>query len=60
LLFKKLATLKTDAPLFDDVEELHWRGPTKSFQSMTAKIGDERLGTRVAKLEKLLSKSNTE
>src|SRR5688572_27751964 len=28
LLFKKLATLRTDAPLFRDVEELRWRGPT--------------------------------
>ena len=28
LLFKNLATLRTDAPLFDDVEELRWRGPT--------------------------------
>ena len=27
LLFKKLATLRTDAPLFGDVEELRWRGP---------------------------------
>src|SRR5881296_1843431 len=28
LLFKKLATLRTDAPLFADVDELQWRGPT--------------------------------
>jgi 5'-3' exonuclease len=56
MLFKKLATLKTDAPLFDDVEELRWRGSTKAFRSMTEKIGDARLATRVAKLEKRLSK----
>jgi 5'-3' exonuclease len=31
LLFKKLATLRTDAPLFRDVEELCWRGPTERF-----------------------------
>ena len=26
LLFKRLATLRTDAPLFADVDELRWRG----------------------------------
>jgi 5'-3' exonuclease len=31
LLFKRLATLKTDAPLFRDVDELQWRGPTDAF-----------------------------
>jgi hypothetical protein len=28
LLFRKLATLRTDITLFDDVDELRWRGPT--------------------------------
>jgi 5'-3' exonuclease len=31
LLFKKLATLRTDAKLFVDVDELEWRGPTADF-----------------------------
>jgi 5'-3' exonuclease len=31
LLFKKLATLRIDAALFESVEELRWRGPTASF-----------------------------
>jgi 5'-3' exonuclease len=31
LLFKKLATLRTDAPLFRDIDELRWRGPTNEF-----------------------------
>src|SRR5439155_15264741 len=31
LLFKNLATLRTDARLFDDVDELRWRGPTPAF-----------------------------
>jgi 5'-3' exonuclease len=31
LLFKKLATLRVDAPLFKSVDELRWRGPTASF-----------------------------
>ena len=43
LLFKDLATLRTDAPLFADVEALRWRGPTEAFATWTARIGDARL-----------------
>jgi 5'-3' exonuclease len=50
LLFKKLATLKADAPLFADVEELKWRGPTERFSSLTAQLG-ERLIARAHKAE---------
>lgn len=52
LLFKELATLRRDAPLFDDVEELHWRGATSEFAEVTEKIGNARLLTRVRQLEK--------
>src|SRR5436853_1934971 len=31
LLFKRLATLRTDAAIFADIEELLWRGPTDGF-----------------------------
>jgi 5'-3' exonuclease len=47
LLFKHLATLKTDAPLFDDVDAMRWTGPTADFDRMTTILGDERLATRV-------------
>jgi 5'-3' exonuclease len=47
LLFKNLATLRTDAPLFGDVEDLRWRGATPSFAAVAEKIGDERLAKRV-------------
>jgi len=40
LLFKKLATLKTDAPLFDDVTTLKWQGPTERFPDLNAELGD--------------------
>jgi 5'-3' exonuclease len=50
LLFKELATLRTDAPLFKKVEELRWKGPTVSFAAFAEKIGDARLATRVQKL----------
>jgi len=46
LLFKDLATLRSDAPLFNDVEGLRWRGPTEAFPAMAARIGDERLLAR--------------
>jgi 5'-3' exonuclease len=54
LLFKDLATLRTDAPLFDDVEELRWRGATTEFVRTTEQIGNARLLTRIKKLEKQL------
>jgi 5'-3' exonuclease len=47
LLFKQLATLRTDAPLFKSVDELRWKGPTASFAAVAKKIGDARLATRV-------------
>jgi 5'-3' exonuclease len=43
LLFKRLATLRTDAPLFDDVEVLRWRGPTATFPEQARRLGDQRL-----------------
>jgi 5'-3' exonuclease len=48
LLFKQLATLRTDARLFSDVEELRWRGPATAFQARAAEIGDPRLLARAA------------
>jgi len=49
-LFKRLATLRTDAPLFKNVEELRWRGPAEAFDEWAAKIGDARLAPRTQKL----------
>jgi 5'-3' exonuclease len=49
LLFKKLATLRTDAPLFDNVDKLQWRGPTSTFPGFADRIGDARVNTRAAK-----------
>jgi 5'-3' exonuclease len=54
LLFKTLATLRIDAPLFDDVQQLRWRGPTASFQSVAEKIEDASLSARVLALKKRL------
>ena len=38
-LFRKLATLRTDAALFDDVETLRWLGPTPRFQEVATRLG---------------------
>ena len=46
LLFKNLATLRTDAPLFHDVEELRWRGPTAPFDAFVQRTGDARIVAR--------------
>ena len=52
LLFKDLATLRTDAPLFEDIEQLRWTGATKDFAALAERIGEPNLLTRVAQLEK--------
>jgi 5'-3' exonuclease len=49
LLFKNLATLRTDAPVFDDVDELRWRGPTEAFAAWAERVGDPRLLSRAIK-----------
>lgn len=43
LLFKRLATLRTDALLFNDVNELQWRGATSAFAGFTTRIGEPAL-----------------
>lgn len=52
LLFKDLATLRTNAPLFKNVEELRWKGPLSSFAAVAKEIDDVRL---VARVEKVMS-----
>ena len=49
LLFKRLATLRTDAPLFKEVEELRWRGPTAAFAAWAERIGAVQLTARSLK-----------
>jgi 5'-3' exonuclease len=38
LLFRTLATLRTDIALFDDVDELRWNGPTPTFADLAARL----------------------
>jgi 5'-3' exonuclease len=55
LLFKDLATLRSDAPLFKTVDELRWRGPKDSFPAIAEKIGDARLAVRAQDAAERLS-----
>lgn len=43
LLFKRLATLRTDADLFREPEVLRWQGPTAAFRGFTEAIGAPQL-----------------
>jgi 5'-3' exonuclease len=43
LRFKNLATLRTDALLFQNVEQLRWSGPTPAFAALAQQMGDARL-----------------
>jgi 5'-3' exonuclease len=49
LLFKDLATLRTNAPLFRDVDEIKWRGPTADFAAFAERLGEARLLERAQK-----------
>jgi 5'-3' exonuclease len=49
LLFKQLATLRADAPLFKRAEELRWRGPSASFAAWSERANAPRLLERCLK-----------
>jgi len=53
VLFRQLATLRTDIPLFESVEQLRWKGPTPGFDELAAQLdaartekGDKKKGPR--------------
>ena len=47
LLFRRIATLELDAPVFDDVDELRWTGPTKAIDDVCRRIDATDLGSRL-------------
>ena len=53
LLFKTLATLRTDAALFTDVESLRWRGPRPDFERYAERFGDARLKKQLGLVERM-------
>lgn len=54
LLFKRLATLRTDAKLFRKVDALRWKGPTPSFAAWTERANAPRLLERALAARKLV------
>ncbi len=55
LLFRTLATLRTDIPLFRDVDELEWNGPTAAFARARKPARFSSLRTSCARKEKVSS-----
>jgi 5'-3' exonuclease len=47
LLFRTLATLRLDVPVFDTVEDLRWKGPHKGFEEYTQRMKSPDLLRRV-------------
>jgi 5'-3' exonuclease len=52
LLFKKLATLRTDAPLFKKAETLRWRGATPAFAKWAKRMEAPRLLERCDRVKR--------
>jgi 5'-3' exonuclease len=59
LLFKNLATLRTDAKLFRNVGELRWRGPTSAFAKWTERMETPRLLERSLQAQRALRVSRS-
>lgn len=47
-LFRTLATLRTDIPLFDDVDQLRWKGPTAAFDEFASRFDRARVDKKKA------------
>jgi 5'-3' exonuclease len=58
LLFRKLATLRTDMALFDDVEQLRWNGPKPEFDVIAADLESAVTEPRKAPLSKSVSRKS--
>jgi 5'-3' exonuclease len=46
LLFRTLATLRTDIALFENVDQLRWKGPTPAFPAIAARLDAARTEPR--------------
>lgn len=55
LLFRTLATLRLDAPVFDSVEDLLWKGPRPNFEETCRRIKAPELARRVANVRPVAS-----
>jgi 5'-3' exonuclease len=53
LLFRTLATLRLDVPVFDTVEDLHWQGPRENFEEQCRRMNARNLLDRVGKIKSI-------
>lgn len=49
LLFRKLATIRTDVPLEETLQDLKWQGARKKLKEFCSSLGDEKIAARVPK-----------
>jgi 5'-3' exonuclease len=52
LLFRDLATLRTEIPVFDSVDELQWTGPTERFAPLAARFDAAVTAPRKSELKR--------
>jgi 5'-3' exonuclease len=57
ILFRTLATLRTDVPVFEDVDALRWRGPIPAFQDLAGRLGMPGLWQRAQRAANSLPRS---
>jgi len=46
-LFRNLATLRTDVSLFESVDQLQWKGPTREFPPLAARLDATTYGSKL-------------
>jgi 5'-3' exonuclease len=56
LLFRKLATLRLDVPVFDTVEDLRWKGPRADFEEYCRQLNSSTLFKRAMAASRAASK----
>jgi 5'-3' exonuclease len=57
LLFRTLATLRLDVPVFDTVEDLRWKGPRPDFEEWCRRIKSPNLLGRVTSAKSKITRS---
>lgn len=53
LLFRTLATLRLDVPVFDTIEDLRWKGPRPNFEGQCHRMKSLDLLARARKIEQI-------
>jgi 5'-3' exonuclease len=58
-LYKKLATLRADAPIPEAYEDLEWRGPKPELDALVAELGFGDFAERFAETRRMLERKST-